>query len=275
MTPCPFPMERPVLPLSEGERATITLWLVSEGDAVQDGQALVRYSVEGNPRVLVARTGGTLARILAKQGAEVGGGEGVCEVEACPHDELFSGICASCGVDVEELERLQPRRNTDDGDSAGSMGAPAAGAQHQFGMFGSRAHPELKTRFRPRSPRTAHLPRCEHRGLHGTPSLHKSCSGEHGLHCEYSFYASCALPGEMPSIHKRNHRNSPLPLCCAVCRCPPPAEPPAPLSGPLLCRRGLTCDQGSAISENGCNRGRSAGALEEQQKDRVSSLLKR
>jgi len=144
-------MERPALPLSDGERATITSWLVSEGDSMHDGQPLAKYLVEGGARekLLTARTAGTLSKILAQEGAEVGEGEEVCEVEGCPHDELFNGICASCGEDVDELERNLPRRSTDEDES---RGAPAS---KQFGMFGSMAHPSFRSRFGPLSSRTA------------------------------------------------------------------------------------------------------------------------
>ena len=147
-----------MLSLSDGERATITSWLVSEGDSVHDGQPLAKYLVEGGARekLLSARTAGTLARILVQEGAEIGGGEGVCEVEGCPHEELFNGICASCGEDVDELERNLPGgRLTDQDDRTGSRGAPASGAQHHFGMFGSMAHPSFRSRFSPPSSRTA------------------------------------------------------------------------------------------------------------------------
>lgn len=75
---------RLVLPLASQERAIMIKWLVSEGDVVQEGQALTSFKLmvqNGSERELRSRAPGRMASILVKRGGMAQAGSPVCEID--------------------------------------------------------------------------------------------------------------------------------------------------------------------------------------------------
>jgi len=91
------------------EEGTILKWLVVEGGEVKSGEALVEIETDKANTTYDAELDGTLAEILAKEGATLAVGEPIARVEASDgaDAERVSRGGAKGDVEVSELTRLQ------------------------------------------------------------------------------------------------------------------------------------------------------------------------
>lgn len=81
---------------------TIGKWLVAEGDHVEKDQALVEVLTDKADSELPAPASGTVARILAKEGATVAVGEDLCEIDETAGDQATSETKKQSGAKTDE-----------------------------------------------------------------------------------------------------------------------------------------------------------------------------
>jgi len=130
-----------LLELEGHSSAVMGRWLVRTGSAVQKGKVLARFTLRGGEhagkvRDLVCPFDGSVHAITAKEGTAVTSDVVACQIGSCLHEESFMNICSNCGADLEEAS------------AAGSVPvgeAGSSGGQTHVGMFGSVAHPSLRS----------------------------------------------------------------------------------------------------------------------------------